>query len=50
MTGPQQSYLNTLAHEAGEVVPDGLTKAEASRLIDELQERTNRGVDTSTSG
>jgi len=48
MTGPQQSYLNTLAQEAGQVVPDGLSKAEASKLIDELQERTNRGVNTST--
>ncbi len=44
MTGPQQSYLSTLAQEAGEEVPDGLTKAEASRRIDELQERTGRGT------
>ena len=43
MTGPQQSYLSTLAQEAGEEVPDGLTKAEASRKIEELQERTGRG-------
>ena len=43
MTGPQQSYLSTLGQEAGEDVPDGLTKAEASRKIDELQERTGRG-------
>jgi hypothetical protein len=43
MTGPQRSYLATLAREAGETVPDNLTKAEASRLIDELQERTGRG-------
>lgn len=42
MTGPQESYLTTLAQEAGEDVPDELTKAEASRLIDELQERTGR--------
>ena len=42
MTGPQQSYLNTLAHEAGVDVPDDLTKAKASELIDELQERTGR--------
>ena len=27
MTGPQKSYLQTLAQEAGEEVPDGLTKA-----------------------
>jgi hypothetical protein len=44
MTGPQQSYLHTLAREAGETVPDGLTKAQASRMIDQLQERTGRGV------
>jgi hypothetical protein len=43
MTGPQRSYLHTLAREAGEEVPDDLTKADASRLIDELQERTGRG-------
>jgi hypothetical protein len=43
MTGPQRSYLKTLAHEAGEEVPDNLTKAEASKLIDRLQQRTGRG-------
>ncbi len=43
MTGPQASYLATLAQQAGEDVPDGLTKAEASKKIDELQERTGRG-------
>jgi hypothetical protein len=44
MTGPQESYLHTLAREAGQEVPEGLTKAEASELIDELQERTGRGT------
>ena len=48
MTGPQRSYLETLAREAGEDVPDGLTKAEASRLIDRLQRTTGRGSDQST--
>jgi DUF3072 family protein len=43
LTGPQASYLSTLAQEAGEDVPEGLTKAEASRRIEELQERTGRG-------
>ncbi|OLF09243.1 DUF3072 domain-containing protein [Actinophytocola xanthii] len=43
MTGPQESYLNTLAHEAGVEVPPDLTKARASELIDELQARTGRG-------
>ena len=43
MTGGQRSYLNTLAGEAGEKVDDDLTKAEASKKIDELQDRTGRG-------
>jgi hypothetical protein len=42
-TGAQESYLHTLATEAQEEVPDGLTKADASRKIDELQEKTGRG-------
>lgn len=42
MTGPQRSYLDTLAQEAGEEVPENLSKADASRLIDQLQERTGR--------
>lgn len=36
-TGAQLSYLQTLAREAGREVPQDLTKADASRLIDELQ-------------
>ena len=43
MTGAQKSYLATLAGEAGETVDDDLTKAEASKRIDELQEKTGRG-------
>jgi hypothetical protein len=45
MTGPQASYLKTLAQEAGEPVDETLTKAEASKRIEELQERTGRGRD-----
>ncbi|PXY17600.1 DUF3072 domain-containing protein [Prauserella sp. PE36] len=45
VTGPQESYLRTLAQEAGEDVPDRLSKAEASRLIDELRQRTGRGTE-----
>ena len=47
MTGAQQSYLHTLAQEAGEDPSqyDGLTKAEASQQIDALQEKTGRGQD-----
>ncbi len=41
-TGPQLSYLGTLAQQAGEQVPAELTKAQASQLIDELQARTGR--------
>jgi hypothetical protein len=44
MTGPQRSYLHTLAQEAGEAVPDDLTKAEASERIDHLQQETGRGA------
>jgi hypothetical protein len=43
MTGAQDSYLHTLAQEAGEEVEDDLTKAEAAKRIDELQEKTGRG-------
>ena len=43
MTGAQRSYLHTLAEEAGVEVNEALTKAEASKQIDELQERTGRG-------
>jgi hypothetical protein len=46
LTAAQDSYLHTLAREAGETVPDGLTKSEASKLIDELQARTGRGQET----
>lgn len=42
-TAAQESYLATLAREAGAEVPDGLTKAEAAKLIEELQARTGRG-------
>ncbi|NTS40315.1 DUF3072 domain-containing protein [Flavisolibacter sp. BT320] len=45
MTGAQQSYLQTLSGEAGEAVPEDLTKAEASKKIDELQHKTGRGLD-----
>ena len=42
-TGPQLSYLGTLAQQAGVEVPSELTKAQASKMIDELQARTGRG-------
>lgn len=43
MTGAQASYLKTLTQEAGVEFDPELTKAEASKRIDELQERTGRG-------
>ena len=43
MTGAQESYLHTLATEAGEEVENDLTKAEASKRIDELRDKTGRG-------
>lgn len=42
MTGPQRSYLETLGHDTGEEVPDDLTKAQASELIDKLQSKSPR--------
>ena len=46
MTGPQRSYLSTLAREAGESFDENetLTKAEASKRIDELQAKSGRGA------
>jgi hypothetical protein len=42
MTGPQESYLHTLAREAGEEPPGELSKADASKEIDRLQQETGR--------
>lgn len=43
MTGAQRSYLKTLSEEAKVEFEEELTKAEASRRIDELQQITGRG-------
>ncbi|MEO7932440.1 MAG: DUF3072 domain-containing protein [Chthoniobacterales bacterium] len=43
MTGPQMSYLKTLSQEAGEEFDETLTKANASKRIEELQHKTGRG-------
>ena len=43
MTGAQASYLQTLSEEAGEEFDPELNKADASKKIDELQEKTGRG-------
>ena len=44
MTGAQRSYLKTLSDEAGEEVDETLTKAQASKKINELQQKTGRGL------
>jgi hypothetical protein len=43
MTGAQASYLKTLCDEAGEEFDPAMNKADASKLIDELQAKTGRG-------
>jgi Protein of unknown function (DUF3072) len=43
MTGAQASYLKTLCEEAGEEFDPNLTKADASKRIEALQEKTGRG-------
>jgi hypothetical protein len=45
MTGAQASYLKTLCEEAGETFDEALSKAEASKRIEELQAKTGRGID-----
>ena len=42
MTGPQASYLETLAQQAGEEVPTGLNKSQASRAIDDLRQKAGK--------
>ena len=44
MTGAQRSYLTTLREEAKEEFDENLTKAEASKRIEELQQKTGRGA------
>jgi hypothetical protein len=43
MTGAQKSYLKTLSDQAGEEFDESLNKADASKRIDELQDKTGRG-------
>jgi hypothetical protein len=42
MTGAQASYLATLARDTGRDLPEHLTKADASVLIDELRAASGR--------
>jgi DUF3072 family protein len=44
MTGAQKSYLKTLSDEAGEEFDENLSKASASKRIEELQQKTGRGL------
>ena len=43
MTGAQASYLKTLSDQAGEPFDEKISRAEASKRIDELQDKTGRG-------
>ena len=42
MTAAQRSYLETLCRDTGETFDGQLTKAEASKRIDELRARSPR--------
>lgn len=42
MTGAQASYLKTLCEETGESFDEKLSKADASKRIDELKARSPR--------
>ncbi len=46
MTGAQASYLKTLCEQANDpaMFEEGLTKAEASKRIDELRSKLNVGT------
>ena len=45
MTAAQASYLKTLSEETGEEFDAVLTKGEAAKRIDDLQDETGRGKD-----
>jgi DUF3072 family protein len=49
MTGPQASYLKSLRQQAGKVddFDPTLTKANALKLIDKLQDKTRRRAERS---
>ena len=40
MTDAQRSYLETLSRQAGEEMPENMSKSEASQRIDELRAKT----------
>jgi hypothetical protein len=41
-TAAQMSYLTTLARDSGREIPQDVSKAQASQLIDELQQQSPR--------
>jgi Protein of unknown function (DUF3072) len=45
MTPAQRSYLETLCRDTGEEFDESLTKAEASKRIEELRDRSPRLAD-----
>ena len=45
MTAAQRSYLETLCRDTNEPFDDALTKAEASKRIDELRQQSPRLAD-----
>ena len=49
MTGAQKSYLKTLSEEAHVDFDETLSKADASKRIDELQHKTGRGLASNAS-
>jgi len=42
MTAAQRSYWETLCHDTGETFDERLSKADASKRIDELRDRSPR--------
>jgi hypothetical protein len=44
MTEEQREYLRLLSDEAGEALDENLSEAQARKRIEELRERTGRGV------
>ena len=45
MTAAQRSYLETLCNDTGETFDENLSKAEASKMIDALRQRSPRLAD-----
>ena len=50
MTEAQRSYLHTLASEAKVEIDENMSKADASKKIEELQDITGRGKNSQQNG